>query len=59
MYNVNFIIPEKGKKKELVNLASNNAKEYFDREIKLIDNKNRRTIDVNNELGKLLNINVE
>ncbi|MCR5788245.1 MAG: excinuclease ABC subunit UvrC [Bacilli bacterium] len=56
MYNVNFIIPEKGKKKELVNLASNNAKEYFDREIKLIDNKNRRTIDVNNELGKLLNI---
>lgn len=56
MYNIKFIIPEKGKKKELINMACNNAKIYFERESKLIDNKNRRTKDVNKELGKLLNI---
>lgn len=54
IYNINFIIPEKGKKKELVNLACNNAKIFFERESKLIDNKNRRTKDVNKELGNLL-----
>ena len=54
MYNVKFLIPEKGKKKELVNMACNNAKIYFERESKLIDNKNKRTKDANNELGRLL-----
>lgn len=57
VYGMNIIIPEKGKKKELVNMACNNAKIFFERESKLIDNKNKRTKDVNNELGKLLNIN--
>lgn len=57
VYDMNIIIPEKGKKKELVNMACNNAKIFFERESKLIDNKNKRTKDVNNELGKLLNIN--
>lgn len=57
VYDMNIIIPEKGKKKELVNMACNNAKIYFERESKLIDNKNKRTKDVNNELGKVLNIN--
>ena len=56
MYNTKFIIPEKGKKKELVNMACNNAKIFFERESKLIDNKNKRTKDVNKELGKLLNL---
>ena len=56
VYDMNIIIPEKGKKKELVNMACNNAKIFFERESKLIDNKNKRTKDVNNELGKLLNI---
>ena len=56
LYNMNFVIPEKGKKKELVNLACDNAKVFFERESKLIDNKNRRTKDVNKELGKLLNL---
>lgn len=56
LYDMNIIIPEKGKKKELVNLACNNAKIFFERESKLIDNKNRRTKDVNKELGKLLKI---
>ena len=56
MYGIKFIIPEKGKKKELINMACNNAKIYFERESKLVDNKNRRTKDVNKELGKLLNI---
>lgn len=57
VYGMNIIIPEKGKKKELVNMACNNAKIFFERESKLIDNKNKRTKDANNELGKLLNIN--
>ncbi len=57
VYDMNIIIPEKGKKKELVNMACNNAKIFFERESKLIDNKNKRTKDVNNELGKVLNIN--
>lgn len=56
MYNVKILIPEKGKKRELVSLACNNAKEYFERESKLIDNKNKRTIYANQELGKLLGI---
>ena len=56
MYNTKFIIPEKGKKKELVSMACSNAEIYFDREMKLIDNKNKRTKSVNEELGKLLNI---
>ena len=56
MYNVKFLIPEKGKKKELVNMACNNAKIYFERESKLIDNKNKRTKDANNELGRLLKL---
>lgn len=57
LYCAKFIIPEKGKKKELVNLATNNAKEYFDRESNLIDNKEKRTTLANSELGKLLGIN--
>lgn len=57
IYGVKTIIPEKGKKKDLVKLACNNAKEYFERESKLIDNKNKRTVYVNQELGKLLKIN--
>lgn len=56
LYDAKILIPEKGKKRELVNLACNNAKEYFERETKLIDNKNRRTVTVNSELGKLLKI---
>ena len=56
LYNVKFIVPEKGKKKELINLACNNAKEYFEREYNLIDKKNKRTIYANQELGKLLGL---
>lgn len=54
--DVKFLVPEKGKKKELVSLACNNAKEYFDRESRLLDNKNKRTVYANKELGKLLGI---
>ena len=56
IYDINFIIPEKGKKKELVTLACNNAKMFYERETKLLDNKERRTKLVNEELGKLLGI---
>lgn len=57
IYEVKIIIPSKGKKKDLVKLACNNAKEYFERESKLINNKNKRTIYANQELGRLLGIN--
>jgi len=56
LYQVKFVIPEKGKKRELVKLACNNAEAYYEREMKLINNVNKRTVDANAELGKLLNI---
>lgn len=54
--NVKFIVPEKGKKKELVKMACDNAKAYLNSEIIKLDSKDRRTILANNELGKLLDI---
>lgn len=56
LYNVKIFVPEKGKKRELVSLACNNAKEYFERESKLVDKVNKRTKYANEELGKLLKI---
>ena len=56
LYETSFVVPEKGKKKDLVKLACDNAKAFYEREIKLINNTNKRTTDVNSELGKLLNI---
>ena len=56
LYDINFVIPEKGKKRELVDLACNNAKIFYEREMNLVEDKNRRTKRVNEELGKLLNL---
>ncbi len=56
LYNMKIFVPEKGKKRELVSLACNNAKEYFERESKLVDKVNKRTKYANEELGKLLKI---
>lgn len=56
IYNVNFITPSIGKKKELVNMAKKNAEIYLEREKKLIDNKYNKTVLVNDELRKLLKL---
>ena len=53
LYGINFVIPEKGKKKELVLMACNNARIYYD----INSNKEIRARTINKELGKLLGIN--
>ncbi len=52
-----FITPIKGAKKELLKMAVNNATHSLEREIKIVQNDEARTIVANEELGKILNIN--
>lgn len=50
------ICPEKGNKKELVEMANTNAKEALDKKFKLIEKTETNTISAIKELGRLLNI---
>lgn len=54
--NTKFITPEKGIKKELLNMALTNAKIDFENEFKLIEADEKRTTDANEELAFVLNI---
>ncbi|MBE6156023.1 MAG: excinuclease ABC subunit UvrC [Firmicutes bacterium] len=56
LLNINFITPLKGKKKELLNMCYMNAKLNLEREIESFKQDEKRTIEANNRLGKLLNI---
>ena len=51
-----FIVPEKGVKKELLNMALTNAKISFENEFKLILADEKRTYDANEELAFALNV---
>ena len=51
-----FIVPEKGVKKELLNMALTNAKISFENEFKLILADEKRTYDANEELAFALNM---
>ncbi len=56
--NVKVITPIKGDKKRLLDMAKENAKIKIEDKISLIKNDYNRTINANNELGKLLGIDV-
>jgi len=52
----NFITPEKGVKKKLLNMASLNAKVYLENEIKTFEKKELRTVNANEELRTILKL---
>lgn len=52
------VAPEKGKKKNLLNMAKENAKIALEQEITIIKNDEKRSVLVNDELRKLLNMEV-
>lgn len=56
--NTNAIIPIKGNKKSLVDMAKKNAKISLEQEINIIKNDEKRSIVANEELGNLLNIEI-
>lgn len=56
LLKTNFIKPEKGIKKKLIDMSIKNAKIYLDNEIERLIRNDERTITAHNELGKLLNI---
>ena len=51
-----FLVPEKGIKKKLINMAITNAKINLDNELIRVIKNEERTIEAQQELGKLLNI---
>jgi len=57
LLNTNFIVPEKGIKKKLVNMAITNAKVNLDNELVRVIRNEERTIDANESLRELLNLN--
>ncbi len=54
--NTKFIIPKKGIKKKIVDMAYSNAKISLEEEFELIIRDDKRTFGANEELGKLINI---
>ena len=55
-FNLNFITPIKGTKKKILDLAYENAKNYFNEQISLIKKDEKLLEDSLNELSHLLNI---
>ncbi len=54
--NTKFIVPKKGIKKRIVDMAYSNAKISLEEEFELIIRDDKRTFGANEELGKLINI---
>ena len=54
--NTKVITVKRGPKKKLFDMAYNNAKEQYEKEIRLIYNNERLTSDANEELRKLLHL---
>ena len=55
-FNLNFITPQKGTKKKILNLAYDNAKNYYNEQITLIKKDEKILSDSLIELANLLNI---
>lgn len=55
-FKVKIIIPLKGTKKKLVDMASNNAKKQLEDEIELVIKNEERTIQANEELKEILKL---
>ena len=56
LIKTNFVVPEKGVKKKLLNMANLNAKIYLDNELKTVIKKDEITSNANEELRKILNL---
>ncbi|MBE6148707.1 MAG: excinuclease ABC subunit UvrC [Firmicutes bacterium] len=56
LLDIKFITPQKGKKKELLNMCYLNAKLNLEREIESFKQNEKRTFDANNRLKELLNL---
>ena len=56
LINSNFVIPEKGTKKKLLNMASTNAKVYLESEIQRALREEERSEGANEDLRLLLNM---
>lgn len=56
--NTNVYIPQKGKKKNLINMAKTNARISLEQEVSIIKNDERRTVLANDELRKILKLDV-
>lgn len=56
--NTKVYIPEKGKKKNLIDMAKMNAKVSLEQEITIIKNDEARSVLANDELRKLLNLDI-
>ncbi len=56
LINSNFVIPEKGTKKKLLNMATTNAKVYLESEIQRALREEERSEGANEELRNLLNM---
>ncbi len=54
--NTKVLVPQRGLKKELVDMAYDNAKVVLEEKFELIVRDERRTFDANEELGKLVGI---
>ena len=55
-FNLNFVTPQKGTKKKILDLAYDNAKNYYNEQISLIKKDEKALNDSLIELAKLLNI---
>ena len=56
LLKIKVLVPEKGKKKKLLNMASMNAKINLENELKLIEKEIFKTEDANNELKEILKL---
>ena len=56
-FGINFYNPIKGKKKHMIDLANDNAKNYFNEQLTLIERDEEKTLGSMKKLARLLNIN--
>ncbi len=54
--NTNFVIPQKGKKKNLINMANLNAKINLENEMEIIERDTKKTETANTELKDILGL---
>lgn len=55
-FNIHFFTPIKGKKKKILDLATENATNYFNEQLTLVSRNEERTIEALTELEKILKI---
>ena len=56
-FDINFITPQKGKKKSMLNLSNENAKNYLNEQLTLVERNEEKTKGAMEELQKVLSMN--